>query len=253
MEIRERKTILLYNRTLCRNGIFKDVQTFLPITQDFDNNVFIDEPKKIPKINVASNISVVSIGCGLINPVIMNTIGSEFNFETRDDVVSFRDYKLYLRSNLCNSLYIPKLLPLEKPDNVIYIKNVLFFRNEQINTVRVPVFISVINVVPVKEPKLIAGRMTYKDYLTTSNTIENFFLLGNMMGHKSIVLSNFGCNNKDKHPCEDIVEIYNYCIIKYGHLFNDISITFEILEKNDLDNLKYFQNNINRLNLLIDE
>ena len=41
---------------------------------------------------------------------------------------------------------------------------------------------------------------------------------------KFMRMTNFGDNDEDENPTEDIIKIYNYCIYKYGHMFSHIII-----------------------------
>jgi len=243
MDIRNKKIILAENRNLCLYGALKNIQKSQPITSQFEK-IFLLEPENIPKVNILANTKPISIAIKLLNPVIMHVVASNYDNENKDDIYSFRDTSTYLQSNLCVLLDSSDLFPIKTPDSVIYIKNVLFFRNEQMRIVNDPKFFSVINICPIKEPELINEHMKTEDFIMTTRIIETFFVTAYTLGHKSIILTNFGCNDIDKNPPEDIAFIYNYCIIKYGHLFDNIIITFELLNKNDFTTLKIFNNTI---------
>jgi hypothetical protein len=243
MEIRNKKFTLAENRNLCLFGVFKNAQKNQPFINKYEK-IIIPDPISIAKVEILANTSPINVAIKLLNPVIMHTVASDLNINDKDDIFSFRDIKTYLQSNLCNMFELSEMYPLNAPDTVIYMKNILFFRNEQLQIVRDPKYISVINVSPINTPKIVNEHMEVNDFRITTRIIENFFLTAYATGHKSIILTNFGCNSIDKNPMEDIAFIYNYCIIKYGHLFDNIIIAFELIEKDNLQLVRIFQNKI---------
>jgi len=246
MDIRNKKIILSENRKICTYGVFKNVQKNQPIINKYEKIILL-EPENIPKVNIIAETQPISIAIQLLNPIIMNTIACDYDNNNKDDIYSFLDISIYLQSNLCVLFDFPDLIPPKFKDSVIYMKNVLFFRNENLQLVNDPRYISIINVCPIKQPELVEGHMKSTDFLITTRIIETFFITAYVLGHKSIILTRFGCNNIDKNPAEDIAFIYNYCIIKYGHLFDNIVITFNISDKDDFPILRTFQRIITNL------
>jgi hypothetical protein len=77
---------------------------------------------------------------------------------------------------------------------------------------------------PIYKPTLLSdSEMSSTDFLQTLATIESVFQTAIAGGHNVLLLTAFG-NTEDEVPPEDIVEIYNMCIFKYGHRFKKIII-----------------------------
>ena len=77
---------------------------------------------------------------------------------------------------------------------------------------------------PISKPELIDGKMNAEDFLKTMTIIETVFQTAILGKNKVLLLPLFGLDDNDENPIDDIIQIYNYCILKYSHKFDNIII-----------------------------
>ena len=81
--------------------------------------------------------------------------------------------------------------------------------------------------------------MSSSDYIKTCTIIENVFQIAIGQDHEVLILTPFG-HKEDNNPIEDIIQIYNFCIMKYGHKINKVIIAIPPYYPKNLY-LKYLQ------------
>ena len=160
------------------------------------------------------------------NPVILNTIGKDFMGDcTFDDV---KDDLTYIRTLLCASTNFarPQLLPI-KDKQCIYTQNVLVVRPSDITSV-IPFLpsnelykIGIISACPILQEKG-CTKLNFCDFIGTLAIIKCIFQIAIAKKHKVLILTPFG--DKDNIPISDVIAIYNYCILYYGHHFSNIVV-----------------------------
>jgi len=172
-------------------------------------------------------------------PAVLNIVSKDFSGSNIESLENVRDEVLFLRTNICKALANPKQYPLKETtctyDQVITVirpKNptypTQFLKYEQIYR------IGVITTAPIKvEKKLKGDRMTHEDFVKTHTTIQAVFQFAIANQHRILILQPFG-HEEDNNPIEDIIKIYNYCILKYGHCFQKIIVAVP----------QYYANNI---------
>jgi len=253
MEYRTKLEIFNSNVYICKFGDLKHLQIYKrdpkePVKLIYEENFFCGEPIDIPNVLV---YEVDSASLGLtyylnkFNPVIVNLVDEKFDGTSKDRIDDIRDEQLYLRSDLFNYYFKKGLFPL-KENEVIYTKDVLFFRDEMMNRIK-PSFLSVITTCAVKNPKLINDNFNLTDYETTFERIGAIFQTGFIMKHDTLILNSFGCNEKDKNPIDDTLEIFNYYIIKFGYVFKNIVFCVPPVGQYGVEVMKRFARDVNTI------
>lgn len=170
-----------------------------------------------------------------LNPVVVNVVGREFNGSNLEIGEEMRDELINIRTTFSNTFDNDNQFPLQK-DECTYLKVVTIIRpscphNSQPFIPLMETFrIGLITISPIITQKLlngkdfIDGKMTASDFISTLTTIECIFQCAIWKQHTVLILPPFGNNDEDNNPINDIIKIYNYCILKYGHMFKKIII-----------------------------
>jgi hypothetical protein len=158
------------------------------------------------------------------NPVVLNVVGKDFtgdNFESSEEM---RDEMMNIRTTFCANPMKSGIFPIRE---------------------KYCVHTPYVNVIRPKDPRsLLAWKLCYRvgfitacpiqqngpvkkfsssDYVKTCTIIENVFQIAIGLGHQVLILTPFG-HEEDNNPIDDIIKIYNFCIMKYGHKFKSIII-----------------------------
>lgn len=161
-----------------------------------------------------------------INPVALCTVGHEFIASNFTKAENIRDEYYVLRTNLNIITRNNNPFPI-KHSECTYNRFVTVIRNEKLEPIQDMNNIyrfGLIIASPIYKPTLLSdSEMSSTDFLQTLATIESVFQTAIAGGHNVLLLTPFG-NTEDEVPPEDIVEIYNMCIFKYGHRFKKIII-----------------------------
>jgi uncharacterized protein (TIGR02452 family) len=167
------------------------------------------------------------------NPVVLNMADVNFPGGGIELGGYAQEESLFCRSNYFKTLNVETgFYPINK-EECIYSPNVFINRDSKLNLSKTPFYVSFIAVAAIKEPKLINNKFSSEDYNLTLKKIEVMFQVASFKKHDSLILSAFGCGAY-KNSKKDIVEIFNNCIKKYGHLFK--FIIFAILPKDAMNN-----------------
>lgn len=230
-----RKNVYDHTKMICTTGQYKNVPVnksekyyYNPIF----NNVITDNK---PVIRVLPNDCLEVAECFVnngYNPVVLNL--ADVNFPSGQ--IQWGGYaqeeSLFCRSNYFKTLNLQTgLYPISEPE-CIYSNNVLVIRDVDLSLLPKPFNVSFIACSAVKEPVLDRGSLTENDYELNLKKIETIFQVASIKQHDCLVLSAFGCGAY-KNPQKQIIEIFNNCIEKYGHLFK--FITFAIIPKKEMD------------------
>lgn len=162
-----------------------------------------------------------------MNPVVLNIIGKEFTGTNYESCEGMRDETINLRTNLCNFTTKNNMFPL-KENQAIYSSQVTVLRptvyvnNDYLQLSEV-YRLGLITVSPIQQDRF-AKKMTMENFVKTLVIIESVFQCAIVMSHPVLVLVPFGHGAEDNNSVEDIIQIYNYCVMKYGHKFKKIII-----------------------------
>lgn len=161
-----------------------------------------------------------------VNPVALCTVGHEFiasNFTKSENI---RDEYYALRTNLNIITKNNNPFPIKNTE-CTYNRFITVIRDDKMQPIQDKNNIyrfGLIIAAPIFKPTLLSdSEMSSTNFIQTLATIETVFQTAIAGGHNVLLLTPFG-NTEDEVPPEDIVEIYNMCIFKYGHRFKKIII-----------------------------
>jgi len=83
--------------------------------------------------------------------------------------------------------------------------------------------VAFITACPIPQESSRVKRFSSADFVKTCTIIENVFQIAIGLNHQVLILTPFG-HEEDNNPIEDIIKIYNFCIMKYGHKLKSIII-----------------------------
>lgn len=159
-----------------------------------------------------------------LNPAVLNVVSRDFtgdNFESSEEM---RDEMMNIRTTFCVNPIKHGIYPVKEQQcvhtpyvNVIRPKNPM-----QLLPWNKCYRVGFITTSPIHQEGIIR-KMTSSDYVKTCTIIENVFQVAIGLGHKVLILTPFG-HEEDNNPIDDIIQIYNFCIMKYGHKLHSIII-----------------------------
>ena len=238
------------NKMLFTHGYLKMVPSYMSEKYSYEPNFIEYLIEDIPIIEIfpcdcldaAKYLKMKGYNPVVLNMTDVNLPGGGIEIGGYD-----QEESLFCRSNYFKTLNLETgLYPINKAE-CIYSPNVFICRNSNLNIHIDPFYISFIASAAIKEPKLIDNKFTKGDYDLTFKKIEVIFQVANFKKHDSLVLSSFGCGAY-KNPKEEITEIFNNCIKKYGHLFK--FIIFAIIPKKDIENRYTLKNDNDDCNFI---
>lgn len=159
-----------------------------------------------------------------MNPVILNVIGKDFtgdSFETSEDM---RDEMINIRTTFCDNPKKNNIFPL-KDNHCVHtpLVNVIRPKDPSTNLPWPQCYrVGLISSAPIPQTSVVK-KMSSCDFLKTCTIIETVFQTAFGLNHPVLILSPFG-HEEDNNPVTDIIKIYNFCILKYGHKFQNIII-----------------------------
>jgi hypothetical protein len=234
---RMKKSLVNHTISYSKIGPYKDVPKYKPIVFQFIQNFDAGIPNNICNVKIINehilDVAEMYAEKGInfstgnnMNPVILNIVGREFSGSNLENCEEMRDHLINLRTTFNNSLGVDNYFPVKEEESV-YMKLIMIIRPKNVSG-----FLnftqcfrtSMITTSPIITTKLLPdNRMYIEDYIKTCTVIESVFQLAICKNHKVLILPPFG-HEDDNNPVDDIIKIYNYCILKYGHYFNEIVI-----------------------------
>jgi len=236
---RVRKNIINQNITQTQIGLYKKYPNFRPVLFELVQNFTPGVPTNICDVRVeyqhVLDVAEPYVEKGInftssnnMNPVILNVVGRDFtgtNFESSEEI---RDQVINMRTSFNNTSGSNPPYPL-KGSACVYTRSLTIIRGKNMvsggflpfpQTYRV----AMITTTSTKSTTLLSqNRMNSHDYLTTLESIECVFQAAIAGKHPILILAPFG-HDIDNNPISDIISIYNFCILKYGHRFKQIII-----------------------------
>jgi hypothetical protein len=160
---------------------------------------------------------------------LIQTIGNQFINNSSDSLEGMRDMNFIIRSNFSgihgDSKQRTELRELEciYYPIVTNIRQVDFSPCDQTNLF----FFSMILTIPLSDHKLIKNdsMLSKKDFILSLEKLETVFQTAIVKCHKILIFSPYGIDEIDGLPVEDVIKMFNRCILKYGHKFNHIILT----------------------------
>lgn len=237
-----KQTLINQNIAQSKFGMYAQCLTGNCIKNQLNQNFNIGEVNNICDVDVVNIHAVDAIKdyCqlgfnagfkeGWMNPVTMCVIGEDFIGSNYPQSEGIRDDTFNIRTNYNTITKNNNPFPI-KQNECVYNRFITVIRDnnlQPITDLQNLYRFAIINVAPINKPKLLdENRMESNDFLKTFSTIETIFQTAIAGYHNILVLTPFG-NTEDDVPQEDIVKIYNLCILKYGHRFNKIIVAVPI-------------------------
>jgi len=160
-------------------------------------------------------------------PLVLLTVGETFTGAHLESEEGLRDPLFVLRTNFSVACKVNDPFPLKNTE-CAYIPLVTVIRNKMYNFLPYNNLFSYALIIssPIAKPdKIDDDKMNVKDYMHTLQKIETVFQTAIACGHKILILTPYGLDDDDDNPIEDTIKIFNYCIFKYGHKFDNIILS----------------------------
>ncbi len=258
MDNKSKKDIIMYNNYVCKYGFLinkTDYKTYRNMYMDEYNcgrpNTFCDvyvfklHPLIIAKEYTKNNTK----------PTLVNIISEKFKDENIDNVNEVYDEKLNLRSNFITITKHNN--DLIRENESLYTPNVIIMRDENLNIINEYFTVSFITLLGIDNYDYVYTKNKKKlfntnTYIKIKQLIELIFQTAHVSGSRVIIFGDIGCS-KYKLPCDQIIDIINFCILKYGHLYKNICFCHDVKtpEENIIYNM-FLENIIKPQNLASD-
>jgi hypothetical protein len=234
---RMKKSLMNQTISFSKLGPYKMVPKFKPITFQFIQNFNPGAASNICEVKVIYEhvLDILEMYAekgtnytanNNMNPVVLNIVGREFigsNLESSEEI---RDEIINLRTTFNSSIGTSPPFPLRE-DECVYMKSITVIRPKNVHGFfgfQQSYRTALITTSPLKINKLLPeNRMKSTDFIKTCTILESVFQVAICKNHPVLLLTPFG-HQEDNNPVDDIIKIYNYCILKYGHYFKTIII-----------------------------
>ncbi len=266
MDTKFKKSTVMQNNYICKFGPLQNKTNYTSYKNQFNDNYSVGVPLAFCDVFVIKlhplTIAREFVSCGL-KPVYVNLVNENYTDHNIENLEGVYDEIANLRTNFqCISRLNNNFPP--KEEEVIYTPQVMIIRDEMLNISLNNIFtLSFITVgmkksdyeilaykendgnsssessddddssenseKEIKNVKLIFSVDTY---LILKNKIELIFQTAHFAGNNVIIFNDFGCII-DELPVDDIIDIFNSCILKYGHLFKQIVFAIFVRTQND--------------------
>ena len=238
MDPRYKKTILSQNTYMCKFGQLKNKSNYGCIKNHYQENYDVGIAYnfcdvyilKVPAIDIAYEF--IKMG---LSPVIVTNITNDFkdnNVENSDGVYDVMtlirtNYNLIMKMN-------GNFLPVHD-NEILYNPEVIILRDENLNFYQNEINkISIIsNNLNKKDYQFGKKRFSFESYIKLKIKLETIFQTAHLSGHEVLILNDFGIGS-NLFPIKEIIDLYNLCILKYGHLFKYIIFPFTIKDSRDI-------------------
>jgi len=233
MDPRKKKFLVKETLYLCRMGIYRNLTIYKPQKNYYSDSLKFDPPHEYCIVQVkrehSLDIAYEYFKKGM-RPIVIN--GIDENFDKESSVVNscegFIDPMMNIRTSFNAIVKEFDLFPLQDYD-VIYMPMTYIIRNESLHNVDINV-VGKVSMITVLINKI--ETMTFDEYDTISKKIETIFQTACLGNNDVLILNDLGCKT-NKFPVEDLIDLLNYNIYKYGHLFKHIIIGADVKSKSD--------------------
>ena len=238
MDPRYKRTLIGQNTYACKFGQLKNKSNYTCMKNQYRDNyttgvvynfcdVYI---LKVPAIDIANEF----IRMGL-TPVLVTNITNDFKDNNIDSLEGVYDDTTLIRTNYniimrTNSNFLPL-----HDNEILYTPEVIILRDENMNfyTNELNKISIITNNLNRKDYKFGKKRFNFDSYFNLKIKLENIFQTAHMSGHDVLILNDFGIST-NLFPIKEIIDLYNLCILKYGHLFKYIIFPFSIKDSRDI-------------------
>lgn len=252
MDTKLKKNIVLQNNYICKFGYLRDKTNYMSFKNYLNEEYCVGTPISFCDVYILKLhpliIAKEFVNCNL-SPVLINIVGEKYTEHNIENLEGVYDEILNLRTNFqCISRQNNNFPP--KDNEVIYTPQVMVIRDELLNytqNIFKVAFITITSkpetykILPYREDidtdldsedskvaiEKIKTIMSVDTYMLFKNKIELIFQTAHYAGNNVIIFGDFGCI-QDKLPIEDIIDIFNSNIFKYGHLFKEIVFAINV-------------------------
>jgi uncharacterized protein (TIGR02452 family) len=231
-----RKHIYDENKFLCLEGKFAEVESYPSELIEFNNSILpipLYEPATVQVLDMdCLQVAKMMIGNNF-KPLVLNianVVAPCGNTFKQNNLLDAQEELLFCRTNYFKTLNVnTNFYPIDKSVG-IYSPQVLVFRDEELEMIDEPYFVSFVASSPIVNPRLMNGRMNEQDHNLTFAKIDTVFQIGMAKGFDSIVLGAYGCGHHANPPYQ-IVEIFNKCLQRWKNNFKVIVFAIPSHEK----------------------
>jgi len=238
MDPRYKKTILSQNTYMCKFGQLKDKSNYGCIKNHYQENYDVGIAYnfcdvyilKVPAIDIAYEF--IKMG---LSPVIVTNITNDFKDNNVENLDGVYDVMTLIRTNYNLIMKMNgNFLPVHD-NEILYNPEVIILRDENLNFYQNEINkISIIsNNLNKKDYQFGKKRFSFESYIKLKIKLETIFQTAHLSGHDVLILNDFGIGS-NLFPIKEIIDLYNLCILKYGHLFKYIIFPFTIKDSRDI-------------------
>jgi hypothetical protein len=216
--------------------------------------VFVKHSHALDIVGSLSNKGLTELKTRKPYPVIINPMYRDFNGNNAKSDDAMPDENIILRTNFAFVVQRQEnLFPVTSDSEIVYANPITAIRDQYYNEIpHENLYRTGVICVTPQQPDLIekvkhdgdryekSKVLSSKHFFKFQTQIETAFQVAAKGGHNSVVISIF--DQEFGIPVDDQITIYNYCILKYGHLFN--AIIFGIPPYQPQDLVEYIDENI---------
>jgi hypothetical protein len=245
MDNRAKKFLVGQNIYYCKFGVFKNLPILPSLKLFYNSNFRIDPPVAYCSVEVKAVHPLIAAREYIQNgmkPAIINLVSHDFTGGNMDASEGMKDDIMNLRTNFHRTLNSLNLYPVNSGE-VVYSPIVHAIRDEMINLNPNTIFKFAMITASVNNcPEILGKSINFDDYCKIDETINTLFQVASN-NHDVLILTDFSCKTS-KIPIDDIISIYNGCILKYGHLFKVISVAIPMQDKTDMSHCVKFSKDL---------
>lgn len=272
MDTKFKKNIVMQNNYICKFGPLQNKTNYTSYKNQYNENYSVGIPLTFCDVFVVKLhpliIAKEFTNCNL-KPVMINLVSEKYTDQNIDTLEGVYDEILNMRTNFhCISKQNNNFPP--KDDEVIYTPQVMVIRDELLNVAINNIF--TVSFITITSKKNTYEILAYKEkdngnsnnsdsesessletenseniidktkniklifsvntYINFKNKIELIFQTAHFAGNNVIIFNDFGCI-ADELPIDDIINIFNSCILNYGHLFKQIVFAIFVRTPNE--------------------
>lgn len=256
MDHRLRKYLVQQNIYTCKFGVYQNFPVMKSQKNFFNENFNMAPPYEYANvvINMKHPIDVAYEFTKIGNkPAIVNTVSKDFSGTNIDTCDGFLDPFINIRTSFNKTLNSFNLFPV-KDGEAVYAPIAYIIRNDSMQLLP-PGQIGKISMItvsldsnlelkPYKNTKKSADlHFTQDDYIKVSQSLEAVFQTAIIGGNDILIFNDFGCKTS-KYPIDDVIDMFNTCIYKYGHMFKHIVLATFASPQSDMGYITKFNENI---------
>ena len=224
------------NNYASRFGTYKHIGTPRGERNIYCNNVYTGQINNICTVNVINTshyelLENLVEEKGIFNKfkiLLVQTIGDKFMNSSTDSLDGLRDMQFMLRTNfpgIHSSDQRKEIAELE----CVYYPTITNIRNPDFTPCdNTQIFeFSMILAIPLSEHTLINNdkMLSKKDFILSLQKLETIFQSAIVKRHDKLIFCPYGIDEIDGIPPDDIIKLFNSCILKYGHKFSNIILS----------------------------